>query len=48
MVSYKALNTHIKAHTPILVTLSGIMMLVRELHSKKAHSPILVTLSGMT
>jgi hypothetical protein len=32
---------------PILVTLSGILMLLRLLHLKKAKSPILFTLSGM-
>ena len=36
-----------KALYPILVTLFGILMLVRESQSEKAKSPILVTLSGM-
>ena len=31
----------------MLVTLSGIVMLVRELHPEKAWSPMLVTLSGI-
>ena len=36
-----------KAISPILVTLFGMMMLLREMHIEKAQSPILVTLSGM-
>ena len=31
----------------MLVTLSGIVTLVRDLHSEKAHFPMLVTLSGI-
>ena len=36
-----------KALFPILVTLSGIFMLVKLLHPEKALFPILVTLSGI-
>ena len=32
----------------MLVTLSGIVTLVKALHTEKANSPMLVTLSGMT
>lgn len=35
------------AQPPILVTLSGMLMLVRELHPSNAQSPMFVTLSGM-
>ena len=37
-----------KAARPMLVTLSGMVILVRLLHEEKAESPILVTLSGIT
>ena len=36
------LNAH-----PMLVTLSGIVMLVSPLHSENAEDPMLVTLSGI-
>ena len=35
-----------KAEEPMLVTLSGIVMLVIPLQPEKAYSPMLVTLSG--
>ena len=35
------------ASSPILVTLSGMVMLARLLQSKNAYFPILVTLSGI-
>ena len=37
-----------KAHSPILVTLFGIMIEVSEVQFPKAFSPILVTLLGIT
>ena len=38
---------HVKACSPIVVTLFGIFMLVRELHEEKSHFPIVVTLFGI-
>lgn len=35
------------ADFPMLVTLSGMLMLVREWHPENAESPMLATLSGM-
>ena len=35
------------AHSPILVTLSGMMMLLRLVQFRNAHLSMLVTLSGM-
>ena len=35
------------ALSPMLVTLAGMITLIRLLHSEKAYTPMLVTLSGM-
>lgn len=36
-----------KADSPMLVTLSGMLMLVKDSHHENADSPMFVTLSGM-
>jgi hypothetical protein len=47
MVTEPRFSQNWKAQLPILVTLAGITMLDKSLHSLKAASPILVTLEGM-
>ena len=44
---YTRLVQYLNASSPILVTLSGIVMLVRLSQPKNASLPILVTLSGI-
>ena len=47
IVVLRSLNTKRKASSPMLVTLLGIVIDVRQVQPSKALSPILVTLSGM-